>query len=440
MSITPRLQFLLAATLLLGVAGQWTEAGAEGYWLFPLLMLLVLVFLERLWLPRSGLTLQRSLLTETTGRKPRLELGVKGHYQLSIQNQTARTLDLECQTAYDPVLHGDDEIFQCRIAAGETQTLKREILATALGEYPLGDLYYRIKGGFGLVWWSRRFKTPLMCPVEPAGFALDEKIPVDDGESWRSLRHRAVSGTELLTLRDYEPGDPANIIDWKATARRGRPLVRTFSREQRLELLLLLDCGRHSRLYSGQMDRLHHYVNVASRLAQLAILHQEDRVGFIAYADSVLSSTPVAGGIRGLSHLNQVLGKTSAVAKEANPLSAAMETRRLLRHRGLVLFLTDIDQPEADSQLIRAVQLLRIKHQVLVVAIEDEAIRVMRQGNADDEQGPYDQFAALEYQRNRELNRRRLQRMGVVVVSALPQQVDQLVLKTYLSLRMRAVV
>jgi len=42
-------------------------------------------------------------------------------------------------------------------------------------------------------------------------------------------------------LREYAVGDPGNLIDWKATARRGEPYVREFESAGELETLLFVD-------------------------------------------------------------------------------------------------------------------------------------------------------------------------------------------------------
>lgn len=49
------------------------------------------------------------------------------------------------------------------------------------------------------------------------------------------------TGTTPAELREYQPGDPAARIDWKATARLTDPYVRQFEAETDLETVLLLD-------------------------------------------------------------------------------------------------------------------------------------------------------------------------------------------------------
>jgi uncharacterized protein (DUF58 family) len=132
-----------------------------------------------------------------------------------------------------------------------------------------------------------------------------------------------------------------------------------------------------------------------------------------------------------------MLGELTATAEESNPLVAALEVRRLIPHRGLVVFLTDIEQPEAASQLLKAVQLLAARHQVLVASVQDPAIAEITRQPAQGWLDPYRQLAAQDYLRGRELTRQKLQRAGVAVVTAPVEHLDRHVLDYYRRHRLR---
>src|SRR5206468_12792589 len=59
----------------------------------------------------------------------------------------------------------------------------------------------------------------------------------------RSARGRG-GGTEFDSLREYEVDDEFRRIDWAATARAGKAIVRTYRAERNQTVLLLLDAGR----------------------------------------------------------------------------------------------------------------------------------------------------------------------------------------------------
>ncbi len=60
--------------------------------------------------------------------------------------------------------------------------------------------------------------------------------------------HRPGSGSELLDLRDYRPGDPPRTIAWKVTARRDRLITKEFESEVPVRCTLFVDTSTSVRL------------------------------------------------------------------------------------------------------------------------------------------------------------------------------------------------
>ena len=116
-------------------------------------------------------------------------------------------------------------------------------------------------------------------------------------------------------MRDYRPGDPQHLIDWKATARSSRLVSRDFSEDQHLEIVLAIDAGRASALRAGDLDRFGHYANIAARFAEHAVA-QDDRVGLVVFADRPLAA--IAPG-RGIGTVVRIRAMLAAVQPAAAP-------------------------------------------------------------------------------------------------------------------------
>src|SRR5437660_713166 len=54
----------------------------------------------------------------------------------------------------------------------------------------------------------------------------------------------AGASTEFERVREYLPDDEFRHINWKATARRGQPMVNQYEAERSQNLVVLLDAGR----------------------------------------------------------------------------------------------------------------------------------------------------------------------------------------------------
>ncbi len=78
----------------------------------------------------------------------------------------------------------------------------------------------------------------LVYPSVEATDAMLEVLPMISGEMETHQRGR---GADLYRIRDYEPGDSARHVDWKATARSGELKVREFTREDERRLRIIFD-------------------------------------------------------------------------------------------------------------------------------------------------------------------------------------------------------
>lgn len=428
MSLTRRALLLVSLIIFLAIIGIWFAEPLQGLWRWPAVFLLLLMGLERIH-TENLFTIQREIA-------PRLFLGEPIKYHQIVTNLGRHPLCLESQPDYPDELVADRKIQSWSILPGKSQTQTFTVLPVILGEAKLGKNYIRTLGRFGLVWWRHKVDDAVTFNTEPAMLQHHIALTGKAQSGSRNSRRQIGSGFELLNLRDYQYGDPQHSIDWKASARRQKPMVRVFTKEQRLEMAILIDCGRSSFIRCGLMDRLHHYVNIAARLAEFAIQHH-DHMACVAYVDGIIDHVPMAGGAEILRNIRQLLGKLTAISEESNLLETALELKQYLKRRSLVILLTEIEQAESASQLIKAVQLLRGKHHVVVASIDDPEINSYVHDSSQRWLAPYQNFAALEYCRGRQLTCERLKQSGVAVLTASPEKLDRVVLSFYQRIRER---
>src|SRR6185437_7008707 len=111
-----------------------------------------------------------------------------------------------------------------------------------------GTLSLRVLAPWGLAWRQGRIELPWRATVYPslrsaALRAMPLQIMRRREAGLRNLR-RPGTGRLFEGLREWVPGDDTRIIDWKATARRGKPIARQYEDERRQPLLLVIDAGR----------------------------------------------------------------------------------------------------------------------------------------------------------------------------------------------------
>ena len=100
------------------------------------------------------------------------------------------------------------------------------------------------------------------------------------------LRGRGLNFDEL---RRYQPGDDLRHLDWRASLRTGKPVVRTFTEERDRPALIVVD--QRMSMFFG--SRRSFKSAVAAELAALAawmVFHAGDRVGGLVFNDQRIDS------------------------------------------------------------------------------------------------------------------------------------------------------
>jgi len=242
------------------------------------------------------------------------------------------------------------------------------------------------------------------------------------------------AGAELHQLRSYIQGDPLARIDWKATARARRLVTREFSEDQHLDILVAIDAGRFSRARAGRLDRFGLYANVAARFAELATPN-DDRIGLMVFSDRSLAACAPARGLPAVTGIRRALEQVSVESAESDPIAAAVRIRGMLKHRSLIVLLTDLDDANAANPLARAVRLLSPPHLVVVAGVRSPEIAKFADGEAREWSDPWVALAAQEHEARAALQRSLLRRLGAPVIAASEELLERAVLAEYETLR-----
>jgi uncharacterized protein (DUF58 family) len=421
-----RAYLLVLLTAVLAIAGIWSsDAAMLGWWRLPALLLLV-------GLAWEGVFLRRRPISARLDTASRALLGREQPAAFVFSNDSARSIAIEYAPATPAGFEPLPELRRVRVPARGSARDVLSLLPVRLGAQTWPPIPARVCGPLSFAWWSLVLQPGLQLTVAPDARGAQRRL-----QGLRSgARPRALpgAGTELHQLRAYVRGDPLGSIDWKATARAGALVTREFSEDQHLDVLIAIDAGRLSRIRAGALDRLGLYANLAARLAEL-IVQLDDRVGLVIYADRVLARCAPARGLPALIALRRTLEQLSVQPAESDPTAAAISVRRMLRHRGLVLLLTDLDDAILASQLVRAVRLLAPPHLVVVAGVHSGEVAALSQRVAQQWPDPWIALAASEHEARAEGQRLLLRRLGAPVVSAPAQQLEQAVVGTYETLR-----
>jgi uncharacterized protein (DUF58 family) len=179
-------------------------------------------------------------------------------------------------------------------------------------------------------------------------------------------------GVDYAESRNYQPGDDIRQMDWRVTARTGRPHTKLFQEERERNVLLVVShnpsmhFGTRVRFKSVQAARL------AALLAWAATLNG-DRVGAIGYGPGLNAEVKPGGGSRGALRVLRALREWDAVAAHGHdvvPLSQALQrAQRLARPGTQVVLIGDGFDCDAGSEPL--LSLLARHCEVAAVLISD---------------------------------------------------------------------
>ena len=174
------------------------------------------------------------------------------------------------------------------------------------------------------------------------------------------------SGLEYAQSRPYEPGDPIKLMDWRVTARVGKPYVKEYEASRQVPLYLCVDTSASMCVGSVEQGKYYWAVRLAAGLA-LAGLERMSPVGVISGGERDLRITPT---LSAPTVMQWSEGLRQYDFRERTQLSTRLRSLAAsLKARSVVCLFSDLHDPEALS----ALELLNASHEVIVFWLQDPA-------------------------------------------------------------------
>jgi uncharacterized protein (DUF58 family) len=335
-------------------------------------------------------------------------------------------------------LLGTPELIAGSLARGHSQTSTYTVHPYRRGEYEWQGIQVRQLGRWGLAWQQWRVDTAQTVVVYPdlIGLkALSIKLALQSSGAMRQARKRGI-GTEFSELREYNIGDDPRSIDWKATARRNRPLIRVLEPEQEQTVIILLDRGRLMTANIQGYQRFDFGLNATLALA-LAATQRGDRVGVGVFDRYLTTWIPPQ---QGQNHFARILDQVSRIEPELlepDYLGAVTNILKRQSRRALVVIITDIIDDIASSELLTALGRLTPRYLPFCVTLRDPQVDLRARELAVEIPGAYNQAVAIDLLYQRELAFANLKRKGVLVLDAPATKISDQLVDRYLQIKSR---
>jgi uncharacterized protein (DUF58 family) len=428
----PTRRLAVAALALVGVRLLLPDAPvAQSLLLLDLLLLFVAVVDWAFAVSPARITVERTMPAVLT-------IDEVGEISWRIGNPTRRRVRVSFADELAPSLHALTRRATVTVPANGSTTVRARMRPARRGRFVPSEIVVRVAGPLGLVARQRRRQSPAMLQVQPpfrsrseAELSINRARVLEVG--LRSAQGLG-GGTEFESLREYSSDDEFRRVDWSATARTGKPIVRTYRAERNQNVVVLLDNGRVMAARVDDVPRVEHAMDAALMLATVAT-RLGDRYGLVVFDAAVRTVLAPSKARTQVGHVTEALFDLEPELVESDYRSAFAETIVRFRRRALLVLLTELNEQAAEEYLVPALPLIARSHVIVVGAVRDPEVDRWAVAPADGTEEAYRRSAAITALQERSRVAARLRGFGVTVVDAAPGKLAPALADTYLKLK-----
>ncbi|MDR0363295.1 MAG: DUF58 domain-containing protein [Planctomycetota bacterium] len=383
--------------------------------------------------------LRRAAVRLVTPEESAVAAGGEAVFRYRLENRGARPVHVSLAQPFPPGWRGDGTPVALRLDPGEASEAEFRAFPPGRGRLSPFAPDLRVRSAAGWCELRRNRESAPTVLVYPSGDGAKAAERLRHGRgvapSGVRLRRQAGPGSEFERLRAYEPDDDFRHLNWKATARAGKPISNVYQVERGRDVVLCLDTGR----MMGQAAAGGAVLDLAAEAGlslSRAVEASGDRLGFVEFRDRVTAFLPPRTG---RTNAMRVAGALAAAASTPthtsfSALAAALGDRQ--KRRALVVLLTDLNDPQLADDLARALARLRRRHAVLVVGVADPALeKAAAAGPGGSRAGLYLSLAASRFCLDRAVAAREIRKLGVDLVEASGPEIAVRAVERYLRVK-----
>ncbi len=399
---------------------------------FYLAMLGLYATLDALLLPRRRRLVVRRIVPE------RLSLGAPARIEIEIENRARRPMQIRLAEDLPPDMEAEPHTVGGSFDAGATGRLEYRLTPKKRGRYVLDALDVRLLPVGGL--WHRQMRLGVATEVHVFPNLVNLKryeLLIRRGmlsQQGLARMRRIGQGTEFESLRRYAHGDAMGRVDWKATAKRRRLIVRNYQPEREQSVLVALDVGRATAGEFAGISRLDYMVNAALMLAYAA-LRQGDWFSLVAFSDRIESYLAPTRGVKTVERVARALYRLQPRLVESDYGAACRFLSLKNRKRSLICLMTDVIDRDASDVIIGYMARFARWHLPLAVTLANPEVRRVGGELLALAPDPYRKAAALDVLAAREEALAAMRHHGVGVLDVEPPELTPELINRYLLIK-----
>ncbi|WP_067198476.1 DUF58 domain-containing protein [Microbacterium sp. XT11] len=366
----------------------------------------------------------------------RARIGEPVPVSVALHNLGTRTLHAELRDAWQPTAGAPADRPRLIVPQGERRRVDIPLLPRRRGELSSEFVVIRSRGPLGLAGRQAVHRVRGALRVLPA-FTSRKHLPSRlarlrelDGNTSIQVRGQ---GTEFDSLREYVRGDDVRSIDWRATARAGTTMLRTWRPERDRHVVIIIDTGRTAAARVGDGTRLDASLEAALLLSALAS-RAGDHVHLLMYDRVVRARVTGVDGAGLLPAITDAMAPVHATLVDTDWHGAFAAVRTLTTRPSLIVVLTAQDAAESARGFLGAFPDASRATSILVGSVTDDGIALLAQQRGSREE-VYLAAAAERTLRDAENVADAIRRAGGEAIAADPESLPPRIADRYLELK-----
>lgn len=345
---------------------------------------------------------------------------------LQIDNPTSISIyNLEIRDNYPETTNlvgtGSNHVI-VNVPAKSTVKISYSIKTRMIGIHKFGGISFAIRDFLGLFYCSIERKVGDNIKIYPKSYepiTISSIYPGSKTLTGTSYARRKGSGFEFADLREYLPGDELKRIDWKATARIGKLMIKEFDAEGVATIIIIMDASG-TMLYGIIGERKVDYAARTVAYLMRYLSRKRDHVGFVLYDGVEDKLVPVLPADHIAPTVFQLLGNIKIEGKFnkrglANAVNSAL-FKLGIRENALFIIISDLEGDVGDLPDI----LLKIRGMRHDVAIISPLTPLFEAPVLKGWEGTIYKVLTADYWHEREKFVRELLSIGVPVINVGP--------------------
>ena len=184
-------------------------------------------------------------------------------------------------------------------------------------------------------------------------------------------------GLEFMDYRNYSEQDDSSRIDWKASLRASKLLIREYKEERELEVYILLDVGSSMIFGSTKKLKNEYAAEITAAISHL-VIKGDDKIGLTMYSDKIKKEILPSNSREQFFIILRALSDPRNYGGKSNLKASIEHLIKITKRRSLLVIISDFLNLEKGWEY--PIKIANEKFDIISIALRDTRDEILPQG------------------------------------------------------------